>query len=126
MGIATSTGVIRDFAGSYYVSEDDMAFGVPTKYLQLDITRVPGGVTAWDRAVSQASDEYKNHVVTGSYIFAEFLISLTQTSFQHNLCCDNCHSHVALAMNTMSYPGKRDWNMISLAWQMLIHGKFVK
>ena len=81
MGIATSTGVIRDFAGSYYVSEDDMAFGLPTKYLQLDITRVPGGVTAWDRAVSQASDEYKNHVVTGSFEFDEFFIFLTQLVF---------------------------------------------
>lgn len=32
MGIAYTTGVIRDFAGPYYVSEDDMAFGKPTKY----------------------------------------------------------------------------------------------
>lgn len=27
MGIATSAGVIRDFAGSYFVSEDHMGFG---------------------------------------------------------------------------------------------------
>ncbi|ROK35621.1 Transmembrane protein 222 [Anabarilius grahami] len=31
MGICTSTGVIRDFAGPYFVSEDNMAFGRPTK-----------------------------------------------------------------------------------------------
>nr|CAG4650590.1 EOG090X0GY7 [Sida crystallina] len=105
MGIATSSGIIRDFAGSYFVSEDNMAFGNPTRYLQLDVTKVPGGVNAWDRAVGQASDEYKNHT--------------------HNLFCDNCHSHVALALNKMSYPGKRDWNMVALAWQLLVRGKFV-
>jgi hypothetical protein len=40
-----------------------MGFGNPTKYLQLDISKVPGGVLAWDRAVQEASDEYKSHVV---------------------------------------------------------------
>ncbi len=63
MGIATSSGVIRDFAGSYYVSEDKMGFGNPTKFLQLDITKVPGGVNSYDRAVHEASEEYKSHMV---------------------------------------------------------------
>lgn len=44
MGIATSTGVIRDFAGPYYVSEGDMAFGRPTKYWQLNPTLARGGI----------------------------------------------------------------------------------
>jgi hypothetical protein len=35
MGICTSAGVIRDFAGPFYVSEDEMAFGNPTKWLTL-------------------------------------------------------------------------------------------
>eukprot|EP01135_Chromosphaera_perkinsii_P003619 Nk52_evm28s249 gene=Nk52_evmTU28s249 len=35
VGIATSAGIIRDFAGSYYVSEDEMAFGEPTRYWPL-------------------------------------------------------------------------------------------
>nr|CAG4645903.1 EOG090X0GY7 [Lynceus sp. MCZ IZ 141354] len=103
MGIALSTGVIRDFAGSFYVSEDDMAFGKPTKYWQLDASKVAGGIAAWDRGVTEASDEYKKHT--------------------HNLFVDNCHSHVALALNKMSYPGKRQWNMMSLCWEMLIRGK---
>ena len=63
MGIATSSGAIRDFAGSYFVSEDNMAFGSPTKFIQLEINKVPGGVTAWDRSVHEASEEYKNHAV---------------------------------------------------------------
>ncbi len=40
-----------------------MGFGDPTKYLQLEISKVPGGVTAWDRAVQDASEEYKSHMV---------------------------------------------------------------
>jgi hypothetical protein len=40
MGICTSSGIIRDFAGSYFVSEDQMAFGDPTKFLQLEISKV--------------------------------------------------------------------------------------
>nr|CAG4643586.1 EOG090X0GY7 [Ilyocryptus agilis] len=104
MGICTSSGVIRDFAGSYYVSEDCMAFGKPTKYWPFEISRVPGGVTAWDRAVQEASEEYEKHV--------------------HNLFCDNCHSHVALALNTMGYPGHK-WGMCALGWGVLFNGKYV-
>lgn len=44
MGIANSTGVIRDFTGSYCVSEDDMEFGNPTKYWQLKPALAIGGV----------------------------------------------------------------------------------
>ena len=42
MGIATTEGVIRDFAGPYYVSQDNMAFGAPTKYWTLDPSRANG------------------------------------------------------------------------------------
>ena len=38
-GICTSEGVIYDFAGPYYVSVDDMAFGNPTKYIYLDLRK---------------------------------------------------------------------------------------
>ncbi len=34
MGIAYSTGIIRDFAGPYYVSENEMAFGSKYKKFQ--------------------------------------------------------------------------------------------
>ncbi len=32
LGIATSQGIIHDFAGSYFISVDDFAFGSPHKY----------------------------------------------------------------------------------------------
>ncbi|CAG9836754.1 unnamed protein product [Diabrotica balteata] len=105
MGIALSSGVIRDFAGPYYVSEDNMAFGRPTKFWQLKPTLVKGGVSSWDAAVTEASDIYKGRM--------------------HNLCCDNCHSHVATALNLMQYDNSSSWNMVKLAFLMLIHGKYV-
>lgn len=63
MGITTSTGVIRDFSGSFYVAEDNMAFGNPTKYWQLDISSVTGGPKTYDKAVNEASIEYFNRMV---------------------------------------------------------------
>ena len=104
MGIATSEGVIRDFAGPYYVSEDCMAFGAPTKYWPLD-PELGGGAASYDRAVAEASEIYKGRM--------------------HNLCCDNCHSHVARALNIMGYQDSTRWNMVTLAILMLVHGKYV-
>ncbi|XP_018962723.1 transmembrane protein 222-like isoform X2 [Cyprinus carpio] len=106
MGICTSSGVIRDFAGPYFVSEDNMAFGRPTKYWMLDVSKVyASGSNAWDTAVHNASEEYKQRM--------------------HNLCCDNCHSHVAMALNLMRYDNSTSWNMVNLCLLSLIHGKHV-
>ncbi|KAK8719868.1 hypothetical protein OTU49_013724, partial [Cherax quadricarinatus] len=58
VGIAYTSGVIRDFAGPYFVSEDDMAFGWPTKYWPLDPYKAQGGPTAFDNSISMASEEY--------------------------------------------------------------------
>lgn len=63
MGIAMSTGVIRDFAGPYFVSEDNMAFGNPTRYWKLNPKLAAGAQNGWDRSVTEASDEYKTRMV---------------------------------------------------------------
>nr|XP_033813122.1 transmembrane protein 222 isoform X3 [Geotrypetes seraphini] len=105
MGICTSSGIIRDFAGPYYVSEDNMAFGKPVKYWKLDSTKVYStSQSAWDTSVHEASEEYKHRM--------------------HNLCCDNCHSHVALALNLMRYDNSTSWNMVKLCFLILLHGKY--
>ena len=105
MGIAYSTGVIRDFAGPYYVSEDEMAFGKPTKYWVMDPDRAQGGPNGWDRAIYDASEVYKTRM--------------------HNLICDNCHSHCAYALNLMNYDGSKSWNMVWLALYMLAKSRYV-
>ena len=102
MGICTSGGVIRDFAGPYTVSEDSMAFGRPTRYLQYAPNKVVS--SDWDQAVHSASEEYKKRM--------------------HNLCCDNCHSHVAMSLNFMRYDNSAHWNMFLLAFAMFFKGKY--
>ena len=106
MGICMSSGVIRDFAGPYYVGEGQMAFGRPTRYLQLDPgSKAQGGERGWDAGVIQACDKYKRRM--------------------HNLCCDNCHSHVATALDAMRYGDSSSWNMVKLAAWMFVRGKYV-
>lgn len=63
MGIATASGIIRDFAGPYHVSTGNMAFGKPTRYFQLDPVNASGGVDGWDKAVYEASEIYKGRMV---------------------------------------------------------------
>lgn len=105
MGIALSNGVIRDFAGSYFVSEDNFGFGKPTRYIMLNPKKASQGVFGWDEAVSKAS------VVYGTRM--------------HNLFWDNCHSHVGLALATMKYNNSTNWNMGKLAAWMFFCGKYV-
>nr|KAF6380627.1 transmembrane protein 222 [Myotis myotis] len=83
-----------------------MAFGKPVKYWKLDPARVyASGPNAWDTAVHDASEEYKHRM--------------------HNLCCDNCHSHVALALNLMRYNNSTTWNMVTVCFFCLLYGKYV-
>lgn len=70
MGIATSRGIIRDFAGPYFVAEDNMAFGNPTKYWQLDPNLVDDGKNGWDEGVEKSSILYcKRMVKTCEFFF---------------------------------------------------------
>lgn len=128
MGIGTSAGVIRDFAGSYFVSQDEMAFGQPTKYWKLGVDKVVDGQQGWDEAVKHASDIYMHRMV-GEMIMivieCQFILMLF-ILVQHNLFCDNCHSHVALALNLMRYDGKSNHNMIKLWFLFMIHAKYVR
>lgn len=105
MGIALSSGIIRDFAGSYYVSEDNFGFGKPTRYIILNPKKANQGSFGWDEAVSKAS------VVYGTRM--------------HNLFWDNCHSHVGLALSTMKYNNRNSWNMAKLAAWMFFCGRYV-
>uniref|UniRef100_A0A669EN94 Transmembrane protein 222a n=1 Tax=Oreochromis niloticus TaxID=8128 RepID=A0A669EN94_ORENI len=111
MGICTSAGVIRDFAGSYFVSVNNTLTHWFTlkqycRYWKLDVDKVCGnGAATWDKAVHDASEEYKCR--------------------PHNLCFDNCHSHVAMALNLMRYDNSTSWNMVNLCVLSLINGKHV-
>nr|XP_015203942.1 PREDICTED: transmembrane protein 222 [Lepisosteus oculatus] len=80
MGICTSTGVIRDFAGPYFVS---------------------------------VRSDCRCEVLSKAFFP------------QHNLCCDNCHSHVAMALNLMRYDNSTSWNMVKLCILFTIYSKHI-
>lgn len=101
MGIADSNGIIHDFAGPYTIGKDQFAFGHATRYLEFELMQEG---ECWDTAIEQADEIYATRM--------------------HNLCCDNCHSHVAMALNLMKYQEYTEWNMITLCVKLFFQGRF--
>lgn len=101
-GIASADGVIYDFAGPYTIGVGKMAFGNPTRYLQLDPNLVRA--TSWDEAVQEGNEIYSKRM--------------------HNLFCDNCHSHVAQCLNLMEYAGSRSYGMLYVGVWIFFFGRF--
>ncbi len=103
-GIADSNGIANDFQGSYYVGTDGhMAFGSPTRYWKVNI----GDLSAdrWDEALQEANQIYNGRI--------------------HNICCDNCHSHVCCALNRMNLKEYGKWNMVKLCFMLFFKAKFL-
>eukprot|EP00568_Trieres_chinensis_P004352 CAMPEP_0183303788 /NCGR_PEP_ID=MMETSP0160_2-20130417/9106_1 /TAXON_ID=2839 ORGANISM="Odontella Sinensis, Strain Grunow 1884" /NCGR_SAMPLE_ID=MMETSP0160_2 /ASSEMBLY_ACC=CAM_ASM_000250 /LENGTH=165 /DNA_ID=CAMNT_0025466745 /DNA_START=35 /DNA_END=532 /DNA_ORIENTATION=- len=108
MGIADSRGVASDFQGPYTVGDRGrMAFGKPTRALKMDVGSLDGGATKWDEAIEESNREYRGRM--------------------HNICCDNCHSHVARALNTMGMKayGIRRWDMVKLCFLVFFRARFL-
>ena len=108
VGIADSNGVANDFQGPYFVGDDGrMAFGQPTRALKIDVGELPGGSERWDEAIEEANNVYRGRM--------------------HNLCCDNCHSHVAYALNLMPVksPACGRWNMIVVCFYVFFKANFL-
>ena len=102
-GICTSDGKIHDFAGPYYVSVDDMAFGEPTKYIPLELNE--NNIDEWDNMVEQGDAKFEK--------------------MNHNLCFNNCHSHCAHVLNLSKYKGKTGYTMITIWWMFMLKSKYV-
>ena len=102
-GIANSTGIIHDFAGSFYVSIDDFAFGKPTKYIQLDLSEQEK--YEYDRAIEKGDNKYNME--------------------EHNLCINNCHSHVAYVLNQIKYKGRTNYTMVDIWWMLIYKGRYI-
>ena len=102
-GICDTEGVIHDFSGPFTVSYDNFAFGVTYKYIQLDIAEER--YAEYNEALSNANKRYKKRM--------------------HNLCCDNCHSHVANVLNNFRYQGRENWTMVGVWWLLICKGRYV-
>lgn len=103
-GIADSKGIVSDFQGPYTVGDaGHMAFGAPARALHFHHVEE----LAWDTAIQEANQVYRGRM--------------------HHLCCDNCHSHVAYALNHMQITefGIERWNMVNIAVLLLFRGRFL-
>ena len=103
VGICNSKGIIHDYAGPYYVSIDNMAFGNPSKYVLLDLD-------------SREFDEYDSAIETGTQDYNRQCYSF---------CFNNCHSYVARCLNRLKYKGKTNYTMIHIWWLFVVKGKFL-
>ena len=102
-GIGNSSGIIHDFAASFFVSVDNFAFGKPTKYIQLELTEQEKN--EWDNAILKGDKKYNKE--------------------EHKIFTNNCHSHVAYVLNQLNYKGRNDYNMVSIWWMLIAKGKYV-
>ena len=59
----------------------------------------------WDAAIAQGCDCYSKRM--------------------HNICFDNCHSHVSKCLNVMAYDSKRSYGMVELAGWFFFKGNYV-
>jgi hypothetical protein len=106
LGIADSSGVASDFQGPYSVRDDGhMAFGAPTRALL--VRGYEDDADRWDGAIQDANRIYRGRM--------------------HNICCDNCHSHVACALNRMEAKayGVESWDMVKLAALVFFKARFL-
>ena len=65
-GICTSEGIIHDFAGPYFVSVDNMAFGNPTKYIFLDLNQRE--LDNYDDAIEGGKDDYSEQMYSIAFV----------------------------------------------------------
>lgn len=119
MGICDSQGIIHDFAGPYYISEDSMLFGNPVKYWDISsylvarkdaLHNLPDGTSVplrdYDLAVATTTDYFR------------------QTQM-YNFFTNNCHSFVTAVMETACVGKSGSWNMVKLTLFMMVFGRYV-
>lgn len=113
LGIATSEGIIHDFGGPYFVNKDkrETAFGSVTKFYHVNPEQIrnfngkSNSIEGWDSSIEQSSEDYSH--------------------MMHNLIINNCHSHVASALNKLEFYGFTHWNTFFLILFMMFQSRFV-
>lgn len=100
-GITSGSGAITDFSGPFTVTVNSFMFGPPRRIWTLENV----DPTEYDRAVLCAARVYGKRM--------------------HNLIVDNCHSHVAYALNEMRYQGRGDWTMLKVWFAIMAKGRWV-
>lgn len=94
--------MVTDFSGPFTITVNSLMGGPARRVWRLDDVPVDN---EYDQAIFDAACVYGKRM--------------------HNLFCDNCHSHVALALNNLKYGGRQDWNMLRVWFALMRHGKWV-
>ena len=102
-GICDSEGIIYDFAGPYFVSVDNMAFGNPTKFVILELNQKE--FEEYDKAVEYGRKCYKK--------------------LNYDFFCNNCHSFIARVLNKLNYKGRNNYTMIDVWWILTSKSKYI-
>ena len=102
-GICTSEGIAHDFAGSYAIGVDNLAYGETHKYVQLDLSEKERN--EWDKAIEKADQKFEK--------------------MEHNLITNNCHSHVAYVLSEIKYKGKSNYDMTDVFKMVNMRSKYV-
>ena len=102
-GIGTSSGIIHDFAGSFFVSMDNFSFGKLTKYILLVLID-------WKNIIG--TEQLKK--VTINLIWKNIIFSLIIV-----------HSHATFVLNQLNFHGKNNYNIVSIWWMLIAKGRYV-
>ena len=86
-----------------------LGFGAVARYWRLDPTKVTDG--------AGGRTHLRHERAKGGIPLQHLRI--------HNLFGNNCHQYAAHAMNLAGYQGKRDWNMVHVAANVLLKGRWV-
>jgi len=128
MGICDSRGAVYDFAGPYTIGVDEMAFAAPTRYLVLDPAAAAPDARFREAALARAAAGGAPLSATGEaaagWAAAVDAGADAYCRRMHNICCDNCHHHVARTLNAMRFGGRDDWGQVRLAAWLFFEGKY--
>ena len=99
MGIADSQGRIHDFAGPHCIGVDDFMVGCVWRYAV-----VPNSEDdIWDASIDKADSHYNQQM--------------------HNICCNNCHHHAAMALEESGRPQWGCGGLLSVWLYCCLHGR---
>lgn len=124
LGICDSHGICFDFTGA--IGVDDLAFGSPTRFLRLNPTLITQSDHhgAKNRTLGHEEETSGEVANAGLWNGAIFRASeMFETRLHIMICGNDCHSHVAVALNLMGYAGFTRWNKIILAAWMFFQGR---
>ncbi|PRP82585.1 hypothetical protein PROFUN_04890 [Planoprotostelium fungivorum] len=127
LGIGTTEGVINDFGGSYYIHKHKTAtvFGSVTKYYPIKSTQLKRPQDT-EQSVYEVIDLSLSSLIL--YQMYDAAVERASCDFQdqeHNIIMNNCHAHVASALNELQFEGFTHWNTLFLIIYMILFGRFV-